>query len=202
MSRLQASAGWVGSVCALIVAMPVPGFALLAEASVAESCKDGTSTTASSSGSASAQANGGLFDVGMTKSSSSTSGCIHPAEISPADRTRWMIQESACNTVAAAVGGEQSEICQPHQPQITQVMVLRALRRISLPKPAIMIQPPGGKTLVNFETIFHTEAKPFTRSVRLLGQRVDLEITPTSYTWSYGDGFTETTSSPGREYEE
>ncbi len=89
---------------------------------------------------------------------------------------------------------------QPADQPVTQVMVLRALRRVTLPKPKIIIQPPGGKTLVNFETIFHTNAEPFTRVVRLLGHRVTLKITPSSYTWTHGDGTTQTTSDPGVAY--
>lgn len=85
--------------------------------------------------------------------------------------------------------------------QITNAMVLRALRRVELPKPTLSIQPPGGKTLVNFETIFSTDAEPFMRTVRLLGRKVQLEITPSSYEWSYGDGTTEATAEPGVAWE-
>ena len=51
----------------------------------------------------------------------------------------------------------------------------------SCPASTLVVQPPGGKTLVNFDTLFRTEAEPFTRTVRLLGHRVDLEITPASF---------------------
>ncbi|KRF15530.1 hypothetical protein ASG90_12650 [Nocardioides sp. Soil797] len=86
-------------------------------------------------------------------------------------------------------------------PAITQRIVLRALKRITLPKPKMIIQPPGGKTLVNFDTLFHTEADTINRSIRLLGKRVDLEISPASYVWHHGDDSTQTTSTPGIEYE-
>ena len=59
---------------------------------------------------------------------------------------------------------------------------------------------PADKTLVNFATIFYTEPQPFTRSIRLLGQRVDVEATPASYTWHYGDGSASTTATPGAPY--
>ncbi|MDN5893051.1 MAG: hypothetical protein L0H93_03410 [Nocardioides sp.] len=83
------------------------------------------------------------------------------------------------------------------RPQITNVMVLRALRRVEVPAAQLIVQPPGGKTLVNFETILHTEADQFTRTVTLLGQRVDLEITPSSFTWRHGDSTSQTTADPG-----
>ena len=82
--------------------------------------------------------------------------------------------------------------------QITQGIVLRALRRVELPASRLVVQPPGGRTLVNFDT--RTEAAPFTRTVRLLGSRVDLAITPASFSWSHGDGTRQVTSDPGRAY--
>jgi hypothetical protein len=78
--------------------------------------------------------------------------------------------------------------------------VLRAFRRIPLPGSRIVIQPPGGKTLVNLETLFRTEADGFTRVVRLLGMRVELRIRPTSFEWVTGDGTRFTTSTPGIAY--
>lgn len=112
--------------------------------------------------------------------------------------------------VYVVVGGVRSETptprcfedTEPEQAKITSTMVRRALRRVSLPKPALSIQPPGGRTLVNFETIFSTDADSFRRTVRLLGHRVQLDITPTAYVWSYGDGTSETTSEPGVAWEE
>ena len=84
--------------------------------------------------------------------------------------------------------------------QITQGIVLRALRRVELPASRLVVQPPGGRTLVNFDTLFRTEAAPFTRTVRLLDHRVDLAITPASFSWSHGDGTRQVTSDPGRAY--
>lgn len=66
--------------------------------------------------------------------------------------------------------------------------VLSLLRRIPLPASELQVQPPGGETLVNFETNFFTEQEPFTRTVRLLGQRVELKIWPSRFRWVFGDG--------------
>ncbi|MDN5896725.1 MAG: hypothetical protein L0H93_22240 [Nocardioides sp.] len=90
---------------------------------------------------------------------------------------------------------------QEAQPQITNVMVLRALRRVEVPAAKLIVQPPGGKTLVNFDTIFHTESDEFMRSVTLLGQQVDLEVTPSSFTWNHGDSTSQTTADPGVGFE-
>ncbi|MCW2791819.1 MAG: hypothetical protein JWO76_917 [Nocardioides sp.] len=86
------------------------------------------------------------------------------------------------------------------QPQITSDIVLRALRRIDLPKSQLIVQPPGGETLVNFATNFYTEQGPFNRTVRLLGQRVDLKIWPSQFGWRFGDGRTLATQSAGAPY--
>ncbi|HET6624943.1 MAG TPA: hypothetical protein VFG63_01005, partial [Nocardioidaceae bacterium] len=59
---------------------------------------------------------------------------------------------------------------------------------------------PADKTLVNFATIFYTEPEPFARTIRLLGQRVDVEARPQQYTWHHGDGTSHSTTSPGAPY--
>lgn len=84
-------------------------------------------------------------------------------------------------------------------PQVTPGVVLTALRRIGLPALQARTQPED-KTLVNFATIFYTEPEPFTRTVTLLGRRVRITATPSSFTWHYGDGTTTTTGTPGAPY--
>ncbi len=84
-------------------------------------------------------------------------------------------------------------------PQVTEGMVLAAFRRIPLPSLRSHSQP-ANKTLINFDTIFFTEAQPLTRNLTLLGQRVRLEIKPSRFEWVHGDGTTDTTSSPGAPY--
>ena len=86
-----------------------------------------------------------------------------------------------------------------NRPVITPALVLRAFKRVSLPHATTIVQP-GGRTLVNLETIFHTGVGPLTRTVRLLGQRVRLAIRPSSYLWRYGDGSTARTTTPGAAY--
>ncbi len=85
-------------------------------------------------------------------------------------------------------------------PQVTPALVLRAFRRIPLPESQVVIQPPNGRTLVNFDTIFSTQAEPFTRTIRLLGHRVELDIKPTTFHWWHGDASTAVTDWPGMAY--
>jgi hypothetical protein len=88
---------------------------------------------------------------------------------------------------------------QTPKPQITPGLVLTAIRRIGLPKLTVQIQP-AGKTLVNFDTNFFVTPQPFTRTVTLLGRSVEVEATPTQYTWLHGDGTSSTTTGPGAPY--
>jgi len=68
------------------------------------------------------------------------------------------------------------------------VLTQEDLRRLPIPAPAAHSQPEGGKVLVNKETIAYTEAQPVTLRTDLLGYGIDVEATPTHYTWDFGDG--------------
>lgn len=83
---------------------------------------------------------------------------------------------------------------------VVNAAVYQAFREVPLPETVLHIQPPDGTTLVNLETNFFTTAEPFTTTLTVLGYTVDLDITPTSYTWDFGDGTTTTTTTPGAPY--
>jgi len=86
-------------------------------------------------------------------------------------------------------------------PAVTDDLIATAFRRIPLPPSTISIQPAGGRTLVNFETNFFTrQEQTLDRTVRLLGQRVDLRIEAHSYAWHFDDGESITTDKPGAPY--
>jgi hypothetical protein len=97
-------------------------------------------------------------------------------------------------------GDSQSSHAPPRE--VTNALVLRALRRVEVPVPVLVVQPPGGKTLVNLETIFSTVAEPFSVSVELVGRRVDLRIEPVGYLWTHGDGTSQRSAGPGFPYAE
>lgn len=88
----------------------------------------------------------------------------------------------------------------PVAPVLTPGMVTQAFQRVQLPATPLVIEPVDGVTLVNLATNFHTPAEPLTRTVTLLGRRIDLAITPVRWTWSFGDGSTVTTDTPGAPY--
>lgn len=69
---------------------------------------------------------------------------------------------------------------------ITPELVLTEFRRLEWPQAELVVQPPGGETLVNFPTNFYTEnTEPTTQQVTLLGTRITIEATPSSYTWHF-----------------
>lgn len=87
------------------------------------------------------------------------------------------------------------------EPVITPGQVLQAFRRLHWPPSTLLIEPPGGETLVNFATNFHTDNDaPTSQTVTLLGRRITIEATPTTYTWHFGDGQSLDTDTPGRAY--
>lgn len=86
------------------------------------------------------------------------------------------------------------------QPVVTADLVLQAFREVPLPASVLVVQPPEGETLVNFDTNFYTEADEFSVTVELLGVPVDLLVRPASFAWSFGDGATRTTTTPGAAY--
>lgn len=81
---------------------------------------------------------------------------------------------------------------------LTPGRILEAFRRVQLPEAPLEVQPPGGVTLVNFDTILHTDAQPFTETVQLLNRQITFDIEPSEFTWTLGDGRTLTTTDPGR----
>lgn len=87
-------------------------------------------------------------------------------------------------------------------PRVTPGMVAAAFRRVPLPESTLTLAPPGGKTLVGLDTVLWTQAERFAEVVTLLGQRVELDIAPTAYSWSHGDGTGQETSGPGLPYAE
>ena len=86
-------------------------------------------------------------------------------------------------------------------PVITPGDVATAFQALSWPASPLQIQPPGGRTLVNLATNFLTTNTTHTsQSITLLSQQVQIEATPTTWTWHHGDGTTQNTSTPGTAY--
>lgn len=85
-------------------------------------------------------------------------------------------------------------------PTVSPGLVAQAFRELPLPPSELVVQPPDGRTLVNFATNFYTQAAPLNRTLTLLGRRVELRIWPAEFTWRFGDGSTLGTTSAGTPY--
>lgn len=101
-------------------------------------------------------------------------------------------------------GDDVGDVCVPQgeidRASIAQ-LVIREFKRTSWPKSDLRVQPPGGQTLVNFETNFFTpDHRSIEKTVAVAGQQVDIRATPTTYTFHFGDEAVTTTASPGRPY--
>jgi hypothetical protein len=83
---------------------------------------------------------------------------------------------------------------------ITPEKVWDRMKELDWPTAEIVVQPPGGRTLVNFRTNVYTELDqtPKTKLVRMYGVPVTIEASPVTYTWHWGDETDpETTDWPG-----
>lgn len=87
----------------------------------------------------------------------------------------------------------------PARRQATPSEIRRAVSEVPMPALRVTVQP-GGRTLVNVPTILHTDPRSVRESITLLGHDIDVEATPTGYTWHHGDGTSRTTTRPGRPY--
>lgn len=89
----------------------------------------------------------------------------------------------------------------PAAGQVTPGQMLTAFRRLKWPAGVLVIQPPNGRTLINFDTNFYsTSTEPQTQQVTLLGQRITIEATPSQYGWHFGDEAQLTTDTAGAPY--
>ena len=61
-------------------------------------------------------------------------------------------------------------------------------------------QPPGPKVVISKAFIVYTNPSVRHQTTTILGTTIDVEFTPTSYTWNWGDGTTTTTTDPGHPY--
>lgn len=98
-------------------------------------------------------------------------------------------------------GTDVGDVCVP-QSAVQQVdlakLVIRQFKRIAWPSSKLVVQPRGGRTLVNFETNFYTpDHQSIDQSVTVAGQSVVIRAVPVSYTYFFGDDDSTTTASPG-----
>ena len=79
------------------------------------------------------------------------------------------------------------------RPQVTPLLARQEIEKL-VPRPGIGVAPPGGKTLVNVQTVLwaNTPADRGLGTVTLLGTyRVALRVQVQQVAWAFGDGDTE-----------
>ncbi|WP_350278966.1 hypothetical protein [Kribbella sp. HUAS MG21] len=84
--------------------------------------------------------------------------------------------------------------------EITWEDVRSETKDVMFPALTVRVQP-RGRTLVNLDTIVYTDDNGVTANwVTVLGRPVLVEATPRKFIWSFGDGTSVTTTSPGKPY--
>lgn len=101
--------------------------------------------------------------------------------------------------VACPMAIPAAPVAPPPLPQVTPGLVQTAMRSIGLPALQAHTQP-RDKTLVNFATIFYADPHAVSRTLTLLGRRVQVVATPQAYLWHYGDGTSANTAEAGAPY--
>lgn len=99
-------------------------------------------------------------------------------------------------------GTDVGDVCVPMD-DVQEVdiakLIVREFKRISWPASELIVQPPRGKTLVNFETNFYTlDAEPVTQELTIATQKVTIRAVRSAYTFHFGDGTSTQSSTPGR----
>lgn len=106
------------------------------------------------------------------------------------DDVRWVNQGNSCTTDATTA-----------EPVVLPTVTEADLRRVPLPASPVNLQPDGGEALLNVPLIMHTTTGTVTRDTTVLGYPVTIRATPTSWTWTFGDGSTlGPTEDPGNPY--
>ena len=112
--------------------------------------------------------------------------------------------DAICVAAAISAGQDPFAFCdippEDVEALLTPDVVAAAFRVMALPAATIKVEPPNGRTLVNFDTNFYTEIQPQDRTITLLGQQVGLHIVPSQFGWRFGDGEALTTDQPGAPY--
>jgi hypothetical protein len=98
-------------------------------------------------------------------------------------------------------GTDVGDVCVPDN-AVQQVdiakLVIRQFKRIAWPASKLVVQPRGGRTLVNFETNFYTpDHRSIDQDLTIAGQAVVIRAVPVSYTYYFGDDDSTTSASPG-----
>jgi len=189
----------------VLVSLPLAGFAVSPQVAWA-GCGDSSSSTSVSAGL------NGFLGVGNEAQDASDCGGTggHTSGgpvITDVTHLADLGLDSICVQTAMSEGRDPFEYCgldeNGNPPRPTPGMISAAFQTIDLPPSQLIIQPPNGRTLVNFATNFYTDNGPFdVPAFQLLGHTIELRVRPVTFAWHYGDGAIDETSEPGAAYPE
>jgi hypothetical protein len=128
--------------------------------------------------------------------------CFNPQECTTAagvPGTRYTLYRDGENVGTACLSADEADTVDDPPP--IRELVLKAFDTLDWAPSELVVQPPGGKTLVNLESNFYTTNTDYTDvAVRLVQSDVVVSARPIAYEWHFGDGTSETTTSPGAPY--
>ncbi|MGQ4543059.1 hypothetical protein ACUH97_00350 [Dermabacteraceae bacterium P13088] len=89
----------------------------------------------------------------------------------------------------------------PQAAKTPEVVITREeFAKLNIKSGEITVGPPTDYFPTDFDIVYYTIPYTQTLNTTLLGQNVTIKATPTSYTWHLGDGYTLTTTRPGRPF--
>ena len=119
-------------------------------------------------------------------------------ECSP-EKDAYGLDKYRCNLATLNRPGQPDQPTTSGSPRTVTITTRQAATLIASGS-GITRQPPGPKVIISKAFIVYTNPTARHQTTTILGTTIDVEFTPTSYTWGWGDGTTTTTTDPGAPY--
>ena len=107
------------------------------------------------------------------------------------------LSKYACNLASLGRPSQPQEDAPTSSGPRTITITTREAATLIAQGSGITRQPPGAKVIISKAFIVYTNPNPRYQTTTILGTTVEVEFTPTSYTWNWGDNTTLTTTDPG-----
>jgi hypothetical protein len=141
-----------------------------------------------------------VYQLCKDGSSGGVEACSNPRACTIGGRIGTLyavFKDGAREGIACLTAGEAGDI---EAPPIRE-LVIAQFRELDWDPSTVVVQPPGGKTLVNLDTNFYTSnSRAQDIKVSIMGRNVVVTARPIAYRWNFGDGTSTTTTGPGAPY--